>query len=124
MIQPPADERRSHDGVPTDRDPGLRLLLVEDDEGDAVLVRELLVDAGLSVTMSWVRTLDRAIDLLQVDPAGADEGGPFDLVLLDLGLPDATGIDALEQLLAGGAPGVVVLTGLAGVDRELSAKRS
>jgi len=116
VIQPPADERRSHDGVPTDRDPGLRLLLVEDDEGDAVLVRELLVDAGLSVTMSWVRTLDRAIDLLQVDPAGADEGGPFDLVLLDLGLPDATGIDALEQLLAGGAPGVVVLTGLAGVD--------
>ncbi|WP_156043843.1 PP2C family protein-serine/threonine phosphatase [Cellulomonas sp. URHE0023] len=118
MIQPPADVRPSRGaGVPTDRDPALRLLLVEDDEGDAILVRELLVDAGLSVTMSWVQTLDRAIELLHVDPtAGTDAGGRFDLVLLDLGLPDATGIDALEQLLACGAPGVVVLTGLAGGD--------
>ncbi|WP_421741866.1 PP2C family protein-serine/threonine phosphatase [Cellulomonas sp.] len=88
----------------------IRLLLVEDDEGDAILVREHLADAGLDVALSWVRTLDQAIDNLHVD-----------LVLLDLGLPDAMGIGALERLLAAGAPAVVVLTGLAGSDVGLQA---
>ncbi|MEZ0449463.1 PP2C family protein-serine/threonine phosphatase [Cellulomonas sp. ICMP 17802] len=88
----------------------IRLLLVEDDEGDAVLVREHLDDAGLDVDLSWVRTLDEAIDRLDAD-----------LVLLDLGLPDAMGIAALERLLAAGAPAVVVLTGLAGTDVGLAA---
>lgn len=88
----------------------IRLLLVEDDEGDAILVREHLADAGLDVALSWVRTLDQAIDNLHVD-----------LVLLDLGLPDAMGIGALERLLAAGAPAVVVLTGLAGSDIGLQA---
>ncbi len=85
--------------------PPIRLLLVEDDEGDAILVREHLADAGLDVDLAWARTLDEAIDQLQVD-----------LVLLDLGLPDAMGISALERLLAAGAPAVVVLTGLSGTD--------
>lgn len=88
----------------------VRLLLVEDDEGDAILVREHLADAGLDVDLLWVRTLDEAIDRLHVD-----------LVLLDLGLPDAMGIGALERLLAAGAPAVVVLTGLSGTDTGLAA---
>ncbi|KQR11238.1 serine/threonine protein phosphatase [Cellulomonas sp. Leaf334] len=88
----------------------VRLLLVEDDEGDAILVREHLADAGLDVDLLWVRTLDEAIDRLHVD-----------LVLLDLGLPDAMGIAALERLLAADAPAVVVLTGLAGTDIGLAA---
>nr|WP_246280725.1 SpoIIE family protein phosphatase [Cellulomonas humilata] len=88
----------------------IRLLLVEDDEGDAILVREHLADAGLDVALAWVRTLDEAIDNLHVD-----------VVLLDLGLPDAMGIGALERLLAAGAPAVVVLTGLAGSDIGLQA---
>jgi serine phosphatase RsbU (regulator of sigma subunit) len=83
---------------------------VEDDEGDAILVREHLADAGLAVDLLWVRTLDEAIDRLHVD-----------VVLLDLGLPDAMGIGALERLLAAGAPAVVVLTGLAGTDIGLAA---
>jgi len=88
----------------------IRLLLVEDDEGDAILVREHLADAGLEVDLTWVRTLDEAIDNLHVD-----------LVLLDLGLPDAIGIPALERLLAAGAPAVVVLTGMSGTDIGLQA---
>ena len=102
----PDDIRR---GTVTNPAP-IRLLLVEDDEGDAVLVREHLADAGLDVDLDWVRTLDEAIDRLQVD-----------LVLLDLGLPDAMGIGALERLLAAGAPAVVVLTGLSGTDVGLEA---
>ncbi|WP_456786414.1 PP2C family protein-serine/threonine phosphatase [Cellulomonas sp. P5_C5] len=102
----PDDTRRG----PVTRPAPVRLLLVEDDEGDAVLVREHLADAGLDVDLHWVRTLDEAIDRLHVD-----------LVLLDLGLPDAMGIAALERLLAAGAPAVVVLTGLAGTDIGLEA---
>lgn len=88
----------------------IRLLLVEDDDGDAVLVSEHLEDAGLDVALTWVRTLDEAVDALDVD-----------CVLLDLGLPDATGIPALERLLAAGAPAVVVLTGLSGGDTGVEA---
>jgi len=91
-------------------DAAIRLLLVEDDDGDALLVREHLADAGLVADLVWARTLDEALDHLDVD-----------CVLLDLGLPDAMGIGALERLLAAGAPAVVVLTGLSGADAGLAA---
>ena len=81
----------------------LRLLLVEDDDGDALLVREHLADAGLETRLTWVRTLDEALERLDVD-----------CVLLDLGLPDTVGLEGLERLLARKAPAVVVRTGLAG----------
>ena len=88
----------------------IRVLLVEDDEGDAVLVEELLADAGIAVDLVHVRSVDAALQALDAD-----------CVLLDLGLPDAVGLDALERLLAGGAPAVVVLTGLSGTDLGLQA---
>jgi serine phosphatase RsbU (regulator of sigma subunit) len=78
----------------------IALLLVEDDDGDALLVEEHLADAGLDVRLRRARTLDEATARLDVD-----------CVLLDLGLPDSVGLDALERLLAAGAPAVVVLTG-------------
>lgn len=87
------------------RHPPIRVLLVEDDDADALLVDEHFQDAGLDVALTWVRTLDEAVERLDVD-----------CVLLDLGLPDAMGLGALERLLAAGAPAVVVLTGLAGTD--------
>ncbi|ROS28196.1 PP2C family protein-serine/threonine phosphatase [Cellulomonas sp. PhB150] len=93
-----------------DEERQIRILLVEDDDGDAVLVTEHLQDAGLDVELTWVRTLDEAVEALDVD-----------CVLLDLGLPDATGIPALERLLAAGAPAVVVLTGLQGGDTGVQA---
>nr|WP_200829661.1 SpoIIE family protein phosphatase [Cellulomonas algicola] len=86
------------------------MLLVEDDDGDALLVREHLSDAGLPVDLVWVRSLDEALERLDVD-----------CVLLDLGLPDAMGIGALERLLGAGAPAVVVLTGLSGADAGVQA---
>lgn len=105
-----SEARTTVDAPPRTMAPPIRLLLVEDDEGDAVLVREHLADAGLDVDLAWVRTLDEALARLDVD-----------LVLLDLGLPDAMGIAALERLLAAGAPAVVVLTGLAGTDVGVAA---
>lgn len=96
-------------GAPADDRP-LRILVVEDDEGDALLVREHLQDGGLAHETVWVRTVDEALAHLDVD-----------CVLLDLGLPDAMGLHALERVLAAGAPPVVVLTGLTGTDAGMEA---
>lgn len=82
-----------------------RVLLVEDDEGDAFLVRELLIDSAPDIYLDRVRTLQAAEARLP---------GEFDCVLLDLGLPDAQGMEAL-RLILNAAPtlAVLVLTGLA-----------
>jgi serine phosphatase RsbU (regulator of sigma subunit) len=83
-----------------------RLLLVEDDEGDAFLVRELLDETDASRDVTWVRSLAEAQAALATDS--------FDCVLMDLGLPDASGLDALRDILDGAADtAVLVLTGLA-----------
>jgi len=81
----------------------LRLLLVEDDDGDAFLVTELLAETDVQVTRSTTVAGARAL---------LDDGPLPDCVLLDLGLPDAAGLDALTGIQAA-APGValVVLTG-------------
>nr|WP_305786186.1 SpoIIE family protein phosphatase [Actinoplanes lichenis] len=80
----------------------LRVLLVEDDEGDAFLVRELLEEAGASFDLQVATTLREAQSLMR----------GIQCVLLDLGLPDAEGIDGLRKLLAvAGSAAVVVLTG-------------
>jgi serine phosphatase RsbU (regulator of sigma subunit) len=80
----------------------LRILLVEDDEGDAFLVRELLTEAGAPFDLTVASSLREARGLL----VGVE------CVLLDLGLPDAEGIDGLRKLLAvAGGAAVCVLTG-------------
>ncbi len=104
-----APQREVHSVAPSDEET-LRILVVEDDEGDAVLVQEHLADAGLPHEVVWVRTVDEALLHLDVD-----------CVLLDLGLPDAMGMGALQRVLAADAPPVVVLTGLTGTDAGLDA---
>lgn len=84
-----------------------RLLLVEDDAGDALLVEEYLADSGLRTSVNWVKSLSQA------QPSLTGPEAP-DCVLLDLHLPDAQGLDGLREVLAA-APRtpVIVLTGLA-----------
>ncbi|BCY05451.1 PP2C family protein-serine/threonine phosphatase [Actinoplanes sp. L3-i22] len=80
----------------------LRILLVEDDEGDAFLVRELLTEAQAPFDLTVASSLREARELV----------GNAECVLLDLGLPDAEGIDGLRKLLAvAGSAAVCVLTG-------------
>lgn len=89
----------------TQTDPPIRLLLVEDDDGDAFLVTELLDGAGTEVTVTRARTVAEARALLLRGPEP-------DCVLLDLGLPDAAGLDALTAIReAAQSIALVVLTG-------------
>jgi serine phosphatase RsbU (regulator of sigma subunit) len=81
----------------------MRVLLIEDDDGDALLVEELLLDAGQPFLMT------RARSLADARRAAVHAG----CVLLDLELPDSRGLQGVRWLqetwpnLA-----VVVLTGL------------
>jgi serine phosphatase RsbU (regulator of sigma subunit) len=86
----------------------ITVLVVEDDEGDALLVAELLEDALPRMRIVRSRTLAEALGEL-------DDGRPdgVDCVLLDLGLPDAVGLAALARVRrAAPAIAVIVLTGL------------
>jgi diguanylate cyclase (GGDEF)-like protein/PAS domain S-box-containing protein len=91
------------------------LLLVEDNPGDARLLREMLNEAGAPKT-----------EMTQAESMGEAERhlaqALFDIVLLDLGLPDAQGLEAVRRARAI-APRVplVVLTGL---DDEVLATRA
>jgi len=98
------------------------VLLVEDDDGDALLVTELLEDAEVPVVLRRARSVAEAVDAL-ARPGGAPG---VDCVLLDLGLPDAVGLTAVERLRevaerVHDVPALVVLTGLTGGDQGLRA---
>jgi serine phosphatase RsbU (regulator of sigma subunit) len=78
------------------------VLLVEDDDGDALLVEELLRDVDAPVVVQRARSLGQATTLVS-DAA---------CVLLDLGLPDSQGLQGLRQLLSiEPEAAIVVLTG-------------
>jgi CheY-like chemotaxis protein len=83
----------------------LSVLLVEDDRADALLVEELIADAAVDIDFAWTRSIsDAEQELARRRP---------DCVLLDLNLPDADGIGALERIgKRHPAIPVVVLTGL------------
>lgn len=76
--------------------PTIRALLVEDNPGDARLLRALLGEVESSrIELEHVDRLSVALDRLDASEAEAPE-----VVLLDLSLPDAQGLDALRQLVA------------------------
>ena len=87
--------------------PFIRLLLIEDNPGDARLVREHLHDASGSQSFS----LEDAPSLTAAITS-VSQGEPPDIVLLDLSLPDSFGLDTLARWQAA-APTlpVIVLTG-------------
>ncbi|HEX5142992.1 MAG TPA: fused response regulator/phosphatase [Mycobacterium sp.] len=95
----------------------LSVLLIEDDRGDAVLVEELIADTGVEMTVAWASSIaDAERDLSRSRP---------DCVLLDMNLPDATGLEALHRIseIDHRLP-VVVLTGLAGEQFAVAAVAS
>jgi len=80
------------------------VLLVEDNPGDAELLRLLLAESGVPWRVEEAARLDAALDRLARDV--------FDAVILDLGLPDAHGTVVIERVRAA-VPDlpIIVLTG-------------
>jgi signal transduction histidine kinase len=92
-----------------------RILLVEDNPGDARLLREALNDvANYRFDLEHVEQLSHALERLRHEH--------FDVVLLDLSLPDSQGLENLAPV-RDAAPAVPILV-LTGLDDEEVAVRA
>ncbi len=79
------------------------MLLVEDDDDYAALVRAQLAAGSMPMRVERVRTATAAVEALA--------HGKFDAVLLDLRLPDSDGFGTVDRILgAGDALPLIVLT--------------
>lgn len=89
-----------------------QLLLVEDDELLGNGITKVLSQRG--ERLNWVRTGQSALSVLQKDQ--------YDLILLDLNLPDITGFDILETIRAekNDIP-ILVLTARGSIDDRVHA---
>ncbi len=77
----------------------MRILLVEDDPTLGTVVQRGLVEDGHAV--DWERTLASATEAVRLNP--------YQLVVLDLGLPDGDGLDLCRSMRAAGNPARVLL---------------
>ena len=88
---------------------GMKILLVEDDPGDVYYFKEIVSDeSDVDEMLKTAGTLDEAVNLLK--------GEHFDLVILDLGLPDSLGLQTFRNL-HDKFPDIPVLV-LSGLDDE------
>ena len=94
----------------------INILLVEDNPGDARLVKESLLDVGSSLNFDliWVKRLDECLDHLS--------HSSVDIVLLDLSLPDSSGFETFNKLYTQ-APHLPIIL-LTGMDDDILATRA
>ena len=78
----------------------MRVLLLEDDHVLGAAIRDHVLSAGHAV--DWMRRID--------DARLALGSVPYELILLDLGLPDGRGLDLLRELRAAGNTVPVIIT--------------
>src|SRR5437870_4191070 len=89
----------------------VKVLLVEDDEDDYILTRQLLADSqDVSFTLDWAPSYAQALEMIAAQQ--------HDVYLLDYRLGEGTGLELLREALARGcqAP-MILLTGQG--DREV-----
>lgn len=84
------------------------ILVIEDNPGDFALVEEFLLEQIETPYITQARNYSEARSML------SDQSGAFDVVLLDLSLPDKTGIPLIQDILSiAENAAVIVLTGYA-----------
>ncbi len=100
-------------------DSPVRVLLVEDDDDDYLLTRELLLDAGLDwVDIRRVATYDEAL-------AACERQDDFDVCLFDYRLGERNGIELLRELETQGCSlPVIFLTGQGAREVDVEAMRA
>ncbi|HEY6293754.1 MAG TPA: response regulator [Terriglobia bacterium] len=96
-------------------DKKLKVLMIEDNPGDARLIREMLAEAAdSSFELTVAGRLSAGLESLAA--------GHPDVLLLDLSLPDSQGLDSLARTRAQSqAVPIIVLTGFDDEDAALKA---
>jgi DNA-binding NtrC family response regulator len=91
------------------------ILVVDDEHGIRDLLSEILNDEGHSVDLAENATQARAARL----------AGPYDLVLLDIWMPDTDGVTLLKEWAANGllSMPVIMMSGHATIDTAVEATR-
>ena len=97
-----------------DRQPTTNVLLIEDNLGDADLVRLRLIECKTPVNVNCVTRLSAGLDFLNRETPS--------VVLLDLNLPDSRGADTFRRVMEH-APNVPVVV-LSGQDDEVLAMKA
>ena len=94
----------------------LRVLIVEDEAGDANLMRLALQKSGYAIEMSFAGDGVEALKFLRRHEQGFSAAPRPDLILLDLKMPGQGGLKFLEELKRDAAlraiPAVVVTTSM------------
>ncbi len=99
-------------------DPPVKVLLIEDDEDDFVLVRDLLGDiTARSYDLKWFRTYDAALESIC--------SGVYDVCLLDYHLGSRDGLELLKESVASGCrTPTIFLTGLGDYQADVNAMKA
>jgi CheY-like chemotaxis protein len=90
----------------------MEVLLVEDNAGDAVLIRQILADASIHVKLHIARDGEQAMTML------GDAHFHPDLIILDLNIPRVSGAALLDRWKALDVPIVVFSSSLNDTERE------
>lgn len=94
----------------------LKLLIVEDNPGDVILLREHLKISGEEFEYKNAHSLNEAVDILKTEY--------YDLILLDLGLPESSGFETIKRFFQNNIiQPVIVMTGLDDEELALAALR-
>jgi DNA-binding response OmpR family regulator len=81
----------------------MQILLIEDNSADASLIRDLFSLKFEEGNMEWAASLHDGIEKLS--------SNKFNLIILDLGLPDSDGINTFHALRSHTRSPIVILTG-------------
>lgn len=94
--------------------PLLKILLVDDDEDDYIITQDLLSEIdGTTIELEWVSTYDGGVEK-SIQKC-------HDVYIFDYNLGSKTGLELLQEVLASGCPGpIILLTGQG--DHEIDVK--
>ncbi|NES19386.1 MAG: response regulator [Symploca sp. SIO3E6] len=94
--------------------PPVKVLLVDDDEDDYTLTRDLLAESPTNFELEWVATYEAALDRI--------EQRDYDVYLFDYRLGERNGLELLREVVAGGCQGpIILLTGQGAQEVDMEA---
>ncbi|NER51917.1 MAG: response regulator, partial [Symploca sp. SIO1A3] len=79
----------------------VKVLLVDDDEDDYTLTRDLLAESATTFELEWVATYNAALERI--------EHNQYDVYLFDYRLGEHNGLELLREAVACGCQGPIIL---------------